>query len=187
MIQKQISEEIKKIMKNKLFENIGGNRFKLLTEERNINESLIASGVKKVFMNAGGPISYKQIESVGMGYIKDINTAKKVALQEARILAKEFGYKEDENKAKFVKENDFSKLDAQNPEHALAKRTSDEPAHDETNMENPEEKREVQIGREIIKKTQSLVNVISDEDWAKYVTPIQKLARELIEIHGQQV
>ena len=103
-------------MKTRLFENTGGNKFRLLKESVNVNESLVVSGLKKVFMN-GSSISYNHIESVGMGYIKDINTAKQVALQEARILAKEFGYKEDEDKTKFVKENDFSKLDAQNPSH----------------------------------------------------------------------
>ena len=137
-------------MKTRLFENTGGNKFRLLKESVNVNESLVASGLKKVFMNAGSSISYNHIESVGMGYIKDINTAKQVALQEARILAKEFGYKEDEDKAKFVKENDFSKLDAQNPSHAQAKVASNEPSPEETDMGDPEEKEEVTLANEIL-------------------------------------
>lgn len=56
--------------------------------------------------------------------------------------------------------------------------------HDETDMNNPEEKREVQIGKEIISKTQHLVQYIPQEEWAKLVTPIQALAKELIKMHG---
>jgi hypothetical protein len=176
-------------MKTRLFENTGGNKFRLLKESVNVNESLVASGLKKVFMNAGSSISYNHIESVGMGYIKDINTAKQVALQEARILAKEYGYKEDEDKAKFVKENDFSKLDAQNPSHALAKRSSDEPTPDETDMGNPEEKREVQIGREILKHIDDAHKENkSSETQTMYIhlDEIARLAEELIKMHGQQ-
>jgi hypothetical protein len=175
-------------MKTRLFENVGGNKFRLLTENQNVNESLVASGLKKVFMNAGGDISYNRVEAVGMGYIKDINTAKRVALQEARILAKEFGYKEDEDKAKFIKEtgNDFSKLDAQNPEHSLAKRTPDEPAHDDTDMENPEEKREVQIGKEILNMCDGLKSYLKVRDNQTYIVEkIKSLAEELIKIRGQ--
>ena len=178
----------------KLFENITGNSFKLLSEAREISEGLVASGVKKVFMNSGNaPISYNRIECVGLGYIKDVNTAKKVALQEARELMKEFGYKDSEDESRFVKdsantrpikENDFSKLSAENPEHSLAKRSSDEPSHDETDMSNPEEKREVQIGK-------ALLTIAAHEN--KRVLPggtnswekVQKLAQELIQMHGQ--
>ncbi len=185
-------------MKTRLFENTGGNKFRLLKESVNVNESLVASGLKKVFMNAGSSISYNHIESVGMGYIKDINTAKQVALQEARILAKEFGYKDSEDNAKFVKdsantrpmkENDFSKLDAQNPEHSLAKRSSDEPGHDETDMGNSEEKEEVQIGREILKHIDDAHKENKgSETQTMYIhlDEISRLAEKLIKMHGQQ-
>lgn len=160
-------------MKNVLFENVKGNQFRLLKEATNVNESLVASGVKKVFMNAGQlPISYNRIEAVGLGYIKDITTAKQIALSEARMLAKEFGYQDNQEDAKFIKGSED--MPAKNEEH------------DETNMKNPEEKREVQIGKEIISKTQHLVNIIPEDDWAKYVTPIQALAKELIKMHGAQ-
>lgn len=173
-------------MKQKLlFENRGGNRFKLLTENQQVNESLVNSGLKKVFINADGDIPYKRVESVGLGYIKDVSTAYRVALKEARDMAESFGYKDDEDNAKFVKEqNDFSKLDAQNPSHDLAKVGSDEVGHEETSNTG-EENREVQIGKEIISLTQPLVNKIDKSDWAKYVTPIQTLAKELIKMHGK--
>lgn len=160
-------------MKTVLFENVGGNQFKLLKESVTKNESLVASGVKKVFMNSDkAPIPYKRIEAVGLGYIKDITEAKRISLDEARILAKEFGYKDSENDAQFVK-------DSPNPLPLKQE-------NDETDMNNPEEKREVQIGKEIINRTQHLVNIIPEDDWAKYVTPIQELAKELIKMHGQQ-
>ncbi len=174
----------------KLFENITGNSFKLLSEAREISEGLVASGVKKVFMNSGNaPISYHRIESVGLGYIKDINTAKKVALQEARELMKEFGYKDSEEESKFIKdspnvrqmkENDFSKLSAENPEHTLAKRSSNEPVDKEMDMSNPEERREVEIGKEILK--------ICNEHlpYSEPVKTIERLAEELIKMHGQK-
>jgi len=172
-------------MKTRLFENTGGNKFRLLKESVNVNESLVASGLKKVFMNAGNAITFNHIESVGMGYIKDINTAKQVALQEARVLAKEYGYKEDEDKARFVKENDFSKLDAQNPSHSLAKRSSEEPVHDEADTNNSEEKREVQIGEEIL---QCLVKISQPRGQGEQFAfeKIRELATELIKMHGQQ-
>ncbi len=175
-------------MKTRLFENTGGNKFRLLKESVNVNESRVASGLKKVFMNAGSSISYNHIESVGMGYIKDINTAKQVALQEARVLAKEFGYKEDEDKSKFVKENDFSKLDAQNPSHAQAKVASNEPSPEETETDGSEEKREVEIGKEIIR----LVGIVSQylnnphAPNESTLAKIRTLAEELVKIHGKQ-
>jgi len=172
-------------MKTRLFENTGGNKFRLLKESVNVNESLVASGLKKVFMNAGKSISYNHIESVGMGYIKDINTAKQVALQEARVLAKEYGYKEDEDKARFIKENDFSKLDAQNPSHAQAKIASNEPTSDETDMGNPEEKEEVRIGRKIIHLLQGRRGTV--EDYRQQIEQAIELAKELVKMHGQEV
>ncbi len=171
-------------MKTRLFENTGGNKFRLLKESVNVNESLVASGLKKVFMNAGGDISYNRVEAVGMGYIKDINTAKQVALQEARILAKEFGYKEDENKAKFVKENDFSKLDAQNPSHTGAKIGSNE-AGQESDMSNQEEQQEVQIGNSIKKLCQDALNNDTDDmnTFILALNKIEELSNKLIQMH----
>jgi len=154
-------------MKTILFENVGGNQFKLLKESTNVNESLVASGLKKVFMNAGTtPISYHRVEAVGMGYIKDITTAKRVALDEARILAKEYGYQDNENDAKFVKEAGIQT----NPE---------------TDMSNPTEKKEVQIGEEILKCMTRISQPRGQgEEFA--FERIRELANELIKIHGQQ-
>lgn len=86
----------------KLFENVEGNRFKLLTESVNGQEHVI-SGLKKVFTSDLNEISYKRIETVGLGYIKDVSTAQRVSLQEAKKIAESFGYKDDEYNAKFVK------------------------------------------------------------------------------------
>jgi hypothetical protein len=115
-------------MKQKLFENIGGNTFKLITEsvdEVNPNAKLVRSGLKKVFSTGDKKLSYKRLEGVGFGYIRSVEEAKKTAIQEARILAKEYGYVDNENAQAFVKE--------------------DEPDDGES------ESREAQIGREIIR------------------------------------
>jgi len=153
----------------KLFENIEGNRFKLLTENQQVNESLVASGLKKVFMNAGNAISYNHIESVGMGYIKDITTAKRVALQEARELAEEFGYRDNEEDARFIKDSPNAR--------PLKKEDS------ETDMNNSEEKREVQIGKEIIKNGHQIINQGYDQH---LMSAILGLAQELIKMHTTQ-
>ena len=164
----------------KLFENIEGNRFKLLTENQCMNESLVALGLKKVFMNAGNVISYNHIESVGMGYIKDITTAKRVALQEARELAKEYGYKDSEEEAKFIKEEGGTGFLEE-----ISNRPGPKPEHPESNMDNPEEKREVQIGKEILR----LVKIVSqylnnpnapNESSLKKIT---ELVEELVDLH----
>jgi len=111
-------------MKQKLFENVGGNQFKLITEsveEPNPKAKLVREGLKKVFGNGIKELSYKYLQGIGLGYIKQVEEAKKTALQEARTLAKEYGYMDQEASQKFVKENDFSKLDAQDPMSAMAK------------------------------------------------------------------
>src|ERR1039458_9686004 len=121
-------------MKQKLFENIGGNTFKLITEsidEVNPNAKLVRSGLKKVFSAGNKSLSYKRLQGVGLGYIKSVEEAKKTAIREARELAKEYGYMDNENAQAFVKEDDH-----------------DSP---ETNADTPEEKSEVRIGNEIIK------------------------------------
>jgi hypothetical protein len=164
---------------------------KLLTEssdpKQRVQEAAdhVRSGLEKVF-GAGDPeISYRRCENVGLGYIKSISEAVKVSVTESRKIAKSFGYKDDETNAKFIKEdNDFSKLSAEDPEHGMAKMTSDEMPHDETDLSNPEENREVQIAKEILNRTQRLVNYIPEEDWGKLVTPLQSLAHELLQIHG---
>ena len=155
--------------KKKLFGNVGGNQFRLITEGMEYNSDKphgheqVREGLKKVFSNGGKEISYQRLQYVGLGYIKDVTQAARCALREAKQLAEEFGYQDDENSQKFVKAYE---------------------SHDESDMNNPEETREVQIGNEILKLTQPLVNRISDEDWQKFVTPIQVLAKELIQMHG---
>jgi len=94
--------------KQKLFENVGGNQFKLITEsiavESNPKSTLIREGLKKVFSNGGKKLSYTQLANIGMGYIKDVNEARKCAMQEARDLASEYGYIDNEDAQTFVKE-----------------------------------------------------------------------------------
>ena len=112
----------------KLFENVEGNRFKLISEnitEDESKSSLIRKGLKKVFSEGEKEYSYKKLECVGLGYIRNVSEAKKCALKEANELALEFGYKNDEEKQKFVKE-------------------------DETDISDSKETREIQIGKEIL-------------------------------------
>ena len=99
----------------KLYENINGNKFKLLVEAINPDRTkLVRAGIKKVFSTGDKEIPYYRVEGVGFGYIKDINTAKKCALQESMDLAPEFGYENDEEEQKFVKKE--NRYDKQNPE-----------------------------------------------------------------------
>jgi len=75
------------------------------SDEHPVNgaHELVWSGLTKVFSNDAFKISYKQIEAVGLGYIKDVSEAQRVALQAARELAPKHGYVEDENNRTFVK------------------------------------------------------------------------------------
>ena len=168
-------------MSQKLFENVGGNQFKLITEsvdEPNPQAKLVREGLKKVFGAGAEVLSYKRLQGVGLGYIKHVEEAKKTALDEARTLAKEYGYMDNESAQAFVKENDFSKLDAQDPSSALAKQSSDE-----TDMSNPAESREVQIGREMMNAIQLLPPMVQKDVSMKKLVG---LAQELIQMHGQK-
>lgn len=176
-------------MKTKLFENIGGNKFKLLTESMNPDRTkLIREGLKKVFANTPKELTYDKVQNFGLGFIKDVTEARKCALQEARDVAPELGFKDHPETGMFVKENDFSKLSAENPEHSLAKIGSDEGAS-ETDMSDSEEKREVQIGREILDISENFGLRTSQHDLPEEVSKagfeaITKLAQELIELHS---
>lgn len=142
-------------MKQKLFENIGGNTFKLITEgvdEVNPQAKLVREGLKKVFGAGSRQLSYKKLQGVGLGYIKSVEEAKKTAIQEARELAKEYGYVDNENAQAFVK----------NESHA-------EPAVEP-------KKRTVQLAEEILKRTQYLQ---FDMD-KPLVSEINKLVSEII-------
>jgi hypothetical protein len=137
----------------KLFENVEGNRFRLISESITEDEpkcSLIRKGLKKVFSEGEQEYSYKKLECVGLGYIRNVSEAKKCALKEARELALEFGYEDNKEEQKFVKEGGPN-----------------------------EEKREVQIGKEIIARTKKLH---SGED--KDLMAIEELAKELVEMHS---
>lgn len=65
--------------------------------------------------------------------------------------------------------------------------------HDETDMSNPEEKREVQIGKEILTLSDKLRSAVGDtpddpereDELYKLFTGVEKLAEELIKMHGQ--
>lgn len=105
-------------MSKKLFENIDGNKFKLLTEAINPDRTkLVRAGIKKVFSTGDKEISYSRLEGIGFGYIKDVSTAKKCALQESIDLAPEFGYDNDEEEQKFVKkENQYARQNPEGPE-----------------------------------------------------------------------
>lgn len=93
-------------MKKKLlFENVGGNQFKLNTSFIDPKLINIREGLRKIFSSANGKIlSHKYISNIGMGYIKDVSEARKCALQEAIQIADEYGYINDEENAKFIKQ-----------------------------------------------------------------------------------
>ena len=93
-----------------------------------------------------------------MGYIKSVEEAKKCALQEARELASEYGYMEDEGQQAFVKNEDMC----------------DPPGI------KPEERREVQIGKEIL---QALDNMNVASTSGGLANDIRELAEELIALH----
>jgi hypothetical protein len=94
----------------KLFEHVSGNKFKLITESTDPASNLIREGIKKVFAAAeGNELSYQRVQGVGLGYIKDINEARKCALKEARDVAPDFGFMDVEESSKFVKLSESSR------------------------------------------------------------------------------
>lgn len=155
-------------MKQKLFENIGGNQFKLISEnvDKNPNSNLVREGLKKIFSSADGKdLLYKSLANIGMGYIKDVSEARKCALQEARQLAEEFGYKDDESNGKFVKGDE---------------------SLPEKDSSNPKEVNEVRIGKEIL----NIIEEYLQHDLHSYhkegVEKIKVLANELVQLHGSK-
>ena len=166
-------------MTTKLFKNVGDNQFKLITENvapitTSPSVGALQSGLKKVFSEGVGEISYTKIQNMGLGFIKDVFSAKKCALDESRILAEEFGYKDDECNKKFVKEDgEMSSYDVGNYEN--------EPKHSETDMANKEEKREVQIGKSIMRYANEISERADLETLKSYII---ELANELVVMHG---
>ena len=94
--------------KRLLFENVSGNQFKLTTSiESHPKSGVIRKGLRKIFESANGnPLTYKSLANIGMGYIKDVGEARKISLQEAIEIANEYGYVNDDQNSKFVKEKD---------------------------------------------------------------------------------
>ena len=174
-------------MKQKLFENVGGNQFKLITEsveEINPNTKLVREGLKKVFGAGTKTLSYKRLQGVGLGYIRHVEEAKKTALQEARILAKEYGYTENENAQSFVKEDgemsDNDRGDAENGQWEKVPTSSHSVPY---NPNQSDEKREVEIGHEIIAIIESPG---MDQAMETEKGKLRQLAEELIQLHGQK-
>jgi hypothetical protein len=60
-----------------------------------------------------------------------------------------------------------------------------ESVHDESDMSNPEEKREVQIGMEISRISMQLYQTVSKEQGTK-LQEIYRLANELVAMHKQK-
>jgi hypothetical protein len=91
----------------KLFGNVGGNQFKLLTESITLqdNNVQLRNGLRKIFESGDDELSYTRMQNMGFGFISNALNAKSIALEESKNLAKEFGYKDDINNAKFIKEN----------------------------------------------------------------------------------
>ena len=121
-------------MKNqkKLFGNVGGNQFRLLTEGLDVTVKgpdgleLVKEGLKKVFTSGGDKISYNRLTNVGMGYIKDVTEAAKCALREAKDMADDFGYQDDASNKRFVKTDTVDEiLSRASNEFQIAKRLID--------------------------------------------------------------
>lgn len=158
--------------KQTLFENVGGNRFRLITE--NVEESkskLVREGLRKVFKSGNQQISYKMVQNVGLGYIKEVNEARKCALQEARFLAKECGYMEDEAQSKFVKEEQWDVKDYNTPDQ----------------IEKSEEKREVQISKEIVKLAEVIKSKLSKHNLGQEGMTIIASSDHIIEFANQLI
>ena len=163
----------------KLFTNVNGNQFQLLKEsiDNGLDKTtLVREGLKKVF-SAGSPeLSYRRVEGVGMGYIKSVSEATKTAIQEARQIAAEYGYMDNPDQAKFVKEIDT------NPEGDMAHPEANT-GNPEADMSAPKESREVQIALEIKKL---IAKLVPSENLAKSEHAIIDLCNELIKLHGKQ-
>ena len=178
-------------MTTKLFKNAGGNQFKLITENVTSTSSspsisALQSGLKKVFSESVGEISYMKIQNMGLGFIKDVFSAKKCALDESRILAEEFGYKDDASNKKFIKEDgEMSSYDVGNYENPVSRPipSSDELATGKNAGWGDDEKREVQIGKEILS---ILGSAGMDRAMETEKGKLRQLANELIQMHGQQ-
>lgn len=180
-------------MKSKLFENVGGNKFKLLNESVSPDRiSSIRAGLKKVFLNGGNQLSYDKIQNFGMGFIKDVSEARKCALQEARDMAKGLGFVDHPEKGVFLKEVEWHDEESYKRAQGDTNSIEDDNKFDweMSKSEKPDdEKREVQIGKEIVKLLKAdgqgrgvkgAVITPSPEDCLS----IYKLADELIKMHG---
>ena len=168
-----------------LFKKTGNNNFQLLTENTVIqpktNEVVqLSNGLKKIFTEGVSEISYNKVQNMGFGFIKDIHSAKLVALEESRILAEEFGYRDDVDNKKFIKEDGEGEgfYDPQTGRPSLHDPFIPQSGNDETDLSQPEEKREVQIGKELI---DIMDNRTKHPDLSG---DIKKLANELIQMHG---
>lgn len=170
----------------KLFGNVSGNQFRLLTEsidDYDISKDItrikpLQEGIKKIFSNGKKEISYKNVSNIGMGYIKDVTQARKCALYEAKELASQYGYKDDEAKEKFIKEDgEMGGYDIGASENGY---TGIQHSGKKTSHQN-EESREVEIGKEILAQISKFGN--NDKD----LIAIEKLAQELIDMHGSNV
>ena len=114
-----------------------------------------------------------------MGYIKDVTQARKCALYEAKELASQYGYKDDEKSEKFIKEDgEMSSYDVGNYEHDMGGGIQ----HSGKKMSHQnEESREVEIGNEIIK----LGNQIQSQGYDQHsMGQIISLGHELIKMHS---
>ena len=161
-------------MKKPLFTNVGGNQFKLLTEsiDNGLDKTeLVRSGLKKVFSAGGKELSYHRIGGIGLGYIKSVSEARKTALQEAREIASEYGYVDNPDQNKFIKEVGWHDEESYKHSHG-----------DEADMSQPEESREIQIGKEII---QVIESPGMDQAMETEKGRLRKLAQELIQMHGK--
>ncbi len=163
-------------MKHKLFENVSGNQFKLITEsiiEDNPKAVLVREGLKKVFSAGDKILSYKRLQGVGLGYIKSVEEARKTAITEARGIATTCGYIDDPYNQVFIKE-------------ASTGEWNQESSHDEPDMSNPEENREVKIAKGILQSAATVRKMLPKNTHPTIDSELQTIelyVNELINMH----
>lgn len=157
-------------LKKLLTENTVAEKPKLMESDH------VHNGLQKVFSAGDLEISYRRCENVGLGYIKSVSEAVKVAIQESRKVAKIFGYRDDEQQCKFIKEEDGHLSDFDKGECENDRRP---PVSTPGSGHAQEESREVEIGQEL-KKLASTRTMMSGGGW----DTVSSLADELIQMHG---
>lgn len=145
---------------------------------------LVRSGLEKVFAAGDREISYRRCENVGLGYVKNISEAIKIANEQSQVVAKSFGYKPDDTNAKYIKEDgEMSDFDRGEFENGKPPVSTPGAGHAQ------EESREIEIGKEILNHVSRIYSDLGTNPFPltkKKLQEIETLAKELISMHGTQ-